>query len=188
MPINERWISVVNRGPREGMATRLVAQLTREYGRPLQAEPATEPAAFSLLEDLLESTLDEAQPELSAVDHALNTNLTLHDRARAFLVEPPPWPPASIQTLNATEGSRDLVLTLADQLAPDLESRHWLLASWSGGSRPVSPTLLEELAKVADGKLATEPRFRAWLRSEWTNWARQRYRRVARLAAQGDQP
>ena len=33
-----------------------------------------------------------------------------------------------------------------------------------------------------------EPRFRAWLRGEWTAWARQRYRRVARLAAGGVLP
>ena len=41
---------------------------------------------------------------------------------------------------------------------------------------------LAELAGAADGRLAREPRFRAWLRGEWTAWTRQLYRRVARLA------
>ena len=37
-------------------------------------------------------------------------------------------------------------------------------------------------AGAAEGRLAREPRFRAWLRGEWTAWTRQLYRRVARLA------
>jgi hypothetical protein len=43
--------------------------------------------------------------------------------------------------------------------------------------------LLAEIARACDGRIADEPRLRAWLRAEWTAWARQRYRRVARLAA-----
>jgi hypothetical protein len=40
--------------------------------------------------------------------------------------------------------------------------------------------MLDELATAASGKLTSEPRFREWLRAEWTAWARQRYRRVVR--------
>jgi hypothetical protein len=42
--------------------------------------------------------------------------------------------------------------------------------------------LMAEMAAAVDGRLAREPRFRAWLRSEWTAWHRQLYRRVARVA------
>jgi hypothetical protein len=46
----------------------------------------------------------------------------------------------------------------------------------------VDETLLAEMAHAADGRLIHEPRFRSWLRAEWTASARQRYRRVAKLA------
>jgi hypothetical protein len=75
-----------------------------------------------------------------------------------------------------------LIETLAAQLAPEADVRAWLLRSWLVPGRSVDGALLDELAAAVDGRLVREPRFRAWLRSEWTAWARQRYRRVARLA------
>ena len=60
--------------------------------------------------------------------------------------------------------------------------RSWLLESWEQPSRPIDGALLGELAHAVGGRLAREPRFRAWLQAEWTAWARQRYRRVARVA------
>ncbi len=42
--------------------------------------------------------------------------------------------------------------------------------------------MLRELAQAEGGRLVREPRFRAWLRGEWTAWTQQLYRRVARLA------
>lgn len=75
-----------------------------------------------------------------------------------------------------------MVETLAGQVAPEADSRAWLVRSWLSPPRNVNGTFLQELNAAVDGRLALEPRFRSWLRSEWTAWARQRYRRVARNA------
>jgi hypothetical protein len=81
-----------------------------------------------------------------------------------------------------------LLETLAAQVAPDADVRAWLLRSWLAPGRPVDGRLLDELASAEGGRLVREPRFRAWLRAEWTAWARQRYRRIARVAALGTNP
>ena len=104
------------------------------------------------------------------------------ERLRRFLTEAPPWPPASVQELAQSDPSGRLVEGLAAQVAPDLEARVWLLNSWDEAPRPLDGARLAALAGAVDGTLAAEPRFRAWLRAEWTAWARQRYRRVARQA------
>ena len=78
-----------------------------------------------------------------------------------------------------------LVGVLAEQLAPDPDERRWLLASWGRAPRPIDGGLLDELAGAVGGRLAANARLRAWLRGEWTAWARQRYRRVARQAGAG---
>jgi hypothetical protein len=75
-----------------------------------------------------------------------------------------------------------LVETLAAEVAPQPPARAWLLRSWLSPPRIVDDELLKELARAAQGQLGHEPRFRAWLQEEWTAWARQRYRRVARVA------
>jgi hypothetical protein len=72
--------------------------------------------------------------------------------------------------------------TLASEIAPDVTARVELLRSWLAPSSLIDRRVLARLAGLADGRLASEPRFRAWLKAEWTVWARQRYRRVARLA------
>jgi hypothetical protein len=78
--------------------------------------------------------------------------------------------------------SGELIEALAHQVAPELEARVWLLNSWGDPAGPLDGERLAAIAVAADGALVAEPRFRAWLRAEWTAWARQRYRRVVRQA------
>jgi hypothetical protein len=72
---------------------------------------------------------------------------------------------------------------LAAQLVPDPELRFALVQSWLRPRRLIDDSLLAGLARTSAGRLVQEPRFRAWLRAEWAAWARQRYRRVARMAS-----
>jgi hypothetical protein len=143
-----------------------------------------DPDVASLLADLLGATLVDAQDELWAAWGALQ-RAGNPAAAQRRLTDPPAWPPASIEKYLRREGENamSLIETLAAELAPDAVVRGWLLRSWLAASRPVDDALLSELAHAADGRLVHEPRFRAWLRAEWTASARQRYRRVARLAA-----
>jgi hypothetical protein len=71
---------------------------------------------------------------------------------------------------------------LASEIAPDATVRVELVKSWLAPPLTIDRRVLAELAGLADGRLLSEPRFRAWLKAEWTVWARQRYRRVSRLA------
>jgi hypothetical protein len=98
------------------------------------------------------------------------------------MTEPPAWPPASITKILHREGEQamSMVETLIGQIATDPEVRAWLLRSWLSPPRPIDAKRLDELALAADGRLMNEPRFRDWLRAEWTASARQRYRRVSR--------
>ncbi len=130
-----------------------------------------------LLADLLGATLVDAQDELLRAWEVLDRegHPALPDRR---LTEAPTWPPASVLELKK-EG---LVETLAAQIAPDMDVRVWLLESWNEPTTPIDGEVLRRLAGAVDGKLLAEPRFRSWLRGEWTAWARQRYRRAARLA------
>jgi hypothetical protein len=136
-----------------------------------------------LLADLLGATLVDAQDELWAAWAKLKG---AGDSARAerWLTEPPPWPPASVdKLLKRGEEGAALLETLTAEIVPEADVRNWLLRSWLAPARHLDGRLLAELAGALDGRVAREPRFRAWLRGEWTAWARQRYRRVARLAA-----
>lgn len=135
-------------------------------------------AAEELLADLLGATLVDALPELRAAWQTL-AQTGYPERASRWMTQPPPWPPASIERLRSEGKPPALRTTLAEQIAPDPDARAWLLASWSGPSRPIDGELLTDLGSAADGRLVAEPRFRAWLRGEWTAWARQRFRRVA---------
>jgi hypothetical protein len=138
----------------------------------------------TLVADLLGATLVDAQDELWTAWRALE-RAGYPEPARKWLTEPPPWPPASVEKYLKREGesSMSLIATLAAELAPAPAVRAWLVRSWLSPPRPVDDSLLTELAQAADGRLRAEPRLRAWLRAEWTASARQRYRRVTRLAA-----
>ncbi len=147
-------------------------------------EPEKSIVRDSLLADLLGSTLVDAQDELWAAWAVLKRE-DYPKNALRWMTEPPPWPPASIAKMIREGGERGMSMmeTLAGQLATDPKIRAWLVRSWLSPTRLLDETMLDELASAADGKLCRESRIRDWLRAEWTDWARQRYRRVARLAA-----
>jgi len=136
-----------------------------------------------LAAELLGATLVDAQDELwaacAAVDRAVEPAPALK-----WMTEPPPWPPASIARLLARGDSDALTLveTLAREITPDAAVRAELIRSWLAPGRVIDRGVLSDVAHLADGRLAIEPRFRAWLRAEWTAWARQRFRRVERVA------
>jgi len=178
-----RLVEVAGQEPRIGW------QAGRRWHVDLSASPsasASEPdtGVQSLLADLLGATLVDAQDELWAAWDALE-RAGHPEPAGKWLTEPPPWPPASIEKYLRRDGENAMALieTLAAELAPEPMARGWLIRSWLAPARLVDETLLAELARAAEGRLGREPRFRSWLRAEWTAWARQRYRRVARLAA-----
>ncbi len=151
---------------------------------PVRREPNASIVADALLADLLGATLVDAQDELWAAWAALK-RADYPKHALGWMTEPPPWPPASIAKMLSGGGERGMSMmeTLAGQLATGPSVRAWLVRSWLSPTRPIDETMLDELALAADGALCREPSFRDWLRAEWTVWARQRYRRVARLAA-----
>ena len=139
----------------------------------------------TLLADLLGATLVDAQEDLLIASAVLKDAKTV-ERAEHWMEQAPPWPPASVAKLLTSENGMALVDTLASQIAPNPGTRSWLIRSWLSPTRSIDGPLLDELAAADHGRLLREPRFRNWLRSEWTAWARQRYRRVARLAVAGD--
>jgi hypothetical protein len=169
-------------GSNPDLSRRFLAILeSRGLVEPSPPDPTIEAMADDLLADLLGAALVDAREELRDADAALR-RFGHPARAEAALGERPPWPPASVAKLQASPNGGPLLETLLDQVAPDPEARAWLLESWSRPRRAVDGVLLAELAGASEGRLAREPRFRAWLRGEWTAWTRQLYRRVARLA------
>jgi len=177
--------AAIRRGARRMAAARSFLQfLDERNGSADEAETALAPDAEGLAADLLGATLVDAQDELRrAIEEIRKAGSP--PGAVTLLTQLPPWPPASVEKLlkKGGEGSATLVETLTAQLAPEPGPRLWLSRSWLRARKPIDGALLSELAGVEQGGLAREPRFRAWLRAEWTQWARQRYRWVARLAA-----
>ena len=179
--------------PRTPMARELLGFLGEQ--RNAKAGPATEGRiairadARDLATDLLGATLVDAQDELRIAGAAVR-KAGSPKWAVELLTTVPPWPPASVQKLLAKDGESGLELldTLIVQIAPEAGSRVWLAQSWLKAAKPIDDAILYEIARVEGGRLAREPRFRAWLRAEWTQWARQRYRWVSRLAASGAPP
>jgi hypothetical protein len=162
----------------------LVGQAGSTAGRALDRADLD---ANDLLADLLGATLVDARDELTWAWNELDRAAVARtSQAFGWLTEPPPWPPASIGSMQRRGGEKGLGLIedLARQIAPDSQERLWLLESWVKPGRVVDGSLLWELSRAAGGRLVREPRFRAWLRGEWTAWARQRYRRVSRLAVE----
>ncbi|WP_435019397.1 hypothetical protein TA3x_001274 [Tundrisphaera sp. TA3] len=137
--------------------------------------------ADGLVADLIGATMVDAHDEMRSAWTALE-RYGHPAAAEAPFFEAPPWPPASVTRLRSDPADAPLLETLAEQVAPGPEERAWLLESWGGKTRPIDGALLHDLVGAAGGRLAREPRFRSWLRAEWTAWARQRYRRVARVA------
>jgi hypothetical protein len=186
--VKPEWIegvAVIRGGRNPGLAQEFIRFLA---GRGQAATPPPEkdadaPEAQALLADLLGATLIDAQDELWAAWAELDA-AGHPERAERWMTEPPPWPPASVaKMLQQGEEGATLLDTLLHEIVPDADLRNWLLRSWLAPPRLVDGRLLRELATVHDGRLSREPRFRAWLKGEWTAWARQRYRRVARQAA-----
>lgn len=179
-------VAILQSGPRKDMSEAFLRFLADRGQAEIPSAQESEEAeadadADALLADLLGATLVDAQDELWEAWSALGPP-GHRVRLEMWMTEPPPWPPASIAKLMDRDGSGDLVRTLADELAPDADVRNWLLRGWLGPTRLIDGAWLEEASKAAEGRLLREPRFRAWLRAEWTAWARQRYRRVARQA------
>lgn len=137
-------------------------------------------SAHELLRDLLGAVLVESHEELRRGWESV-IRAGRPRQPEAWLTEPPPWPPASVRRLIDDPQREAWVLTLAEQIVPDDRAQVWLLSNWERSNRVVDGSLLNELSEAVDGRLVREPRFRSWLRGEWTAWARQRYRRVARL-------
>jgi hypothetical protein len=173
---NQRLASEFVRFLAETRADRPVAESSSARS---QADPQLE----ELVADLVGATLVDAQDELWAAWAALD-RAGDPEPALKWMTEPPPWPPASIARLLARGDSDalNLVETLAREITPDAAVRAELIRSWLAPARVIDRSALAELTHLADGRLGTEPRFRAWLRAEWTVWARQRFRRVERLA------
>lgn len=175
-------VAIVRGGSNPALAQAFLRFLAeRGQAEPPPAIAPEESVADEILADLLGATLVDAQDELWEAWATLGRTGHPPDAER-WMTQPPPWPPASITRLVDEDPSGALLQTLADELAPGVDVRAWLLRSWLAPTRPVDGGLLEELSKAVDGRVAREPRFRAWLRAEWTAWARQRYRRVARKA------
>jgi hypothetical protein len=155
-------------------------------GRLAEADPSTRDAgsaADELLVDLLGASLIDAREELLRAWSTLEA-AGRPEQAETWLTQAPPWPPASVEKILRREANAMALLeTLCGQIVPDADVRAWLLRSWIAPVRPIDDGVLAELAGAADGRLMREPRFRSWLRGEWTAWARQRYRRVARTSA-----
>jgi hypothetical protein len=156
--------------------------IERRAAKPAPPDAPADPAFDGLLADLLRATLFDSRDELETAWIELAHHHS--DQLIHFLIEPPPWPPASVAMIQVRGDGQAMIMieTLAGQIAPDPRSRSWLLRSWLSPPRRVEGDFLEELSRAEEGRLAREPRFRAWLRAEWTAWARQRYRRVARQA------
>jgi hypothetical protein len=181
-PVRVDLMAVVRGGRHEPRAKEVLQTLVSgKVAHPLPEHEKVEAIANDLLADLMTATLVDAREELFDAASAL-TKYDHPAKAEEAFGDLPPWPPASVVRLRGEPEGDAMIETLLGQLAPDRPSREWLAQSWDGPARRVDGALLTDLAGAAGGRLAHEPRFRAWLRAEWTAWNRQLYRRVARVA------
>ena len=176
------WVAVVAGSKQETAATQLIKQLGGTAAQAtLDISSRDQVAVESLLLDILTASTISASRELRDAGLALDDNR--HPaRAEGSLSERPPWPPASVVRIKGQPGGDALLETLLEQVTPEGPGRDWLRESWSRPKRQIDSKILLEIARADDGRLVREPRFRSWLRGEWTAWTRQLYRRVARLA------
>lgn len=154
------------------------------------ASPGQAPArleSLDLIADWLQAACVTARPELrralAAIRRAERVAPGAARRATYWLLQPPPWPPASLTALRASRDGDQLLEQLFQHLLSDPNARRWLKESSQQPAIPLDRDQVHGLARAADGRLVGESRFRDWLRAEWTAWARQRYRRAARLAS-----
>ncbi len=182
-----RWMQgvAIVAGTRHPEEARLFVEFLAATGAARPNSPAPNrrsEASLELLADLLGATLVDAQDELHAAWNVLEKAGSPAAQLHA-LTEPPPWPPASIAKILDREGEPAMAMieALAGQIATEPASRAWLVKSWLRPRRTIDFLTLDELSRANDGRLYREPRFRDWLRAEWTAWARQRYRRVVRV-------
>ncbi len=175
-------VAVSKTGRHPDQARRFLTALTSQgWIAPAPPDADLDARTDDLLADLLGAALVDARNERRDALIALE----VHDHpkpAESAIGEAPPWPPASAAKLRADPTRAGLLDSLSAQIAPDPESLDWLRASWQRPKRAVDLPFLREIGRASGGRLAREPRFRAWLRGEWTAWTQQLYRRVARLA------
>jgi len=175
-------VALVKSGRHPDQARRFLSALTSQgWISPASKDADLDARVDDLLADLLGAALVDARNERLDALTALEVygHPLIADRA---VGDSPPWPPASVAKLRADPGLATLLESLEGQIAPDPESLDWLKVSWEGPKRSIDLALLREIGQASGGRLARHPRFRAWLRGEWTAWTQQLYRRVARLA------
>ncbi len=175
-------VALVRTGRHPDQARRFLAHwIERGRIRPAAPDAALAARTDDLLADLLGAALVDARNERRDAQMALEA-YNHPAIAEASVGEAPPWPPASVAKLRLDPNQAALADSLIEQITPDPAARDWLKESWQGPKRRVDLALLRDLCQAEGGRLAREPRFRAWLRGEWTAWTQQLYRRVARLA------
>ncbi len=180
MPLEAVALSKTGRHPDQ--ARRFLTALTSQgWITPATFNADGDARTDDLLADLLGAALVDARNERR--DALIALEVHGHPSLAEYSIgEAPPWPPASVAKLRADPISVSLLDSLTVQIAPDPLALDWLRASWQEPKRAVDLPLLREISQASGGRLVREPRFRAWLRGEWTAWTQQIYRRVARLA------
>ena len=139
----------------------------RRRARPLEkttddAERRPSSQSHVLLADLLGATLVDAQPELRAAWAALE-RAGRPASALRWIIEPPPWPPKSVESiqLKEPEQAMDLIETLAGEISPEPDLRAAIVRSWLAPPRLIDGAFLDALGQESEGRLLREPRFRA---------------------------
>ena len=181
-PARIEAVALVRGGRHPDQAERFLATLTDQgWITPAKFDAQETARTDALLVDLLGAALIDARNERRDARMALEAfgHPAIAEDAVGQL---PPWPPASLARLRDQPARVALADALVEQVAPDPHARFWLIESWHQPHRRVDLDLLHQISTAEGGRLAREPRFRAWLRGEWTAWTQQLYRRVARLA------